>query len=600
MENDSKNEASQGRHAAPSNDQTERLHVEYPTADERYGRGSASTGASASAGASASGAEQRAERPQRAEVDATKRMERTPASSSDKRGQRGAASSGYVSYAAGSSRGGKARGGRGGAAPTSGYVAASAGGKRRHPGKVIGITLLVVVLILVAVYVGVASYFQDHFYPNTVIGDVNVSLMSTDEATQALEDEIGDYTLSISGEDFELELSAEEASLDVDEAAVVADASADRDPWSWPVEVFEEHDESDMLVTATDGTGLEDSINAAVEDFNASAVQPTDATVAYNEDSATFEVSSEELGTALDAEGIVEIATEALMALETSVEVTDEQLLQPSVFADDERLTSAADTANTMIATDLSFTLNGEEVATLDGSQVIDWVSIDEEYNVTLDSDAASAWVQEVAADWETVGTERSWTRADGKECTVEGGDWGWSVDVDGLVSTVQDSLAAGSTEAIEIPFSSEGEVYTGVGERDWGERYCDIDLSEQHVYFYDENGDLVWESDCVTGTPDGERDTPTGVYSINWKSSPETLTGYDEDGEIEYESEVTYWMPFVGSSIGLHDATWQSEFGGTRYKDGYGSHGCVNLPLEEAGELYDIIETGDVVVVHW
>ena len=360
MEDSSKNEASQGRHAAPSNDQTERLRVEYSAADESYGRESASAGA---AGDERSAP--RADRADRGGVDAAKRLERTPASSSDKRsGQRGAAASGYVSYAAGSSRGG-GRGGRGSAgSSSSGYVAASAGGKRRHPGRVIAITLLVVILILAAVYVGVASYFQDHFYPNTVIGDVNVSLMSTDEATQALEDEIDDYTLSISGEDFELELSAEEASLDVDEAAVVADASADRDPWSWPVEVFEEHDESDMLVTATDGTGLEDSITAAVEEFNASAVQPTDATVTYNEDSAAFEVTSEELGTALDAEGIVEIATEALMALETSVEVTDEQLLQPSVFADDELLISAADTANTMIATDLSFTLNGEEVAT--------------------------------------------------------------------------------------------------------------------------------------------------------------------------------------------------------------------------------------------
>ena len=72
------------------------------------------------------------------------------------------------------------------------------------------------------------------------------------------------------------------------------------------------------------------------------------------------------------------------------------------------------------------------------------------------------------------------------------------------------------------------------------------------------------------------------------------------ETGEPEYKTEVKYWIPFIGNSIGLHDATWQTSFGGTRYKDGFGSHGCVNISLDAAAALYDIIKPGDVVVVHW
>ena len=30
-------------------------------------------------------------------------------------------------------------------------------------------------------------------------------------------------------------------------------------------------------------------------------------------------------------------------------------------------------------------------------------------------------------------------------------------------------------------------------------------------------------------------------------------------------------------------------------YKDGYGSHGCVNLPPAKAKELYSLIHSGDV-----
>ena len=59
--------------------------------------------------------------------------------------------------------------------------------------------------------------------------------------------------------------------------------------------------------------------------------------------------------------------------------------------------------------------------------------------------------------------------------------------------------------------------------------------------------------------------------------------------------------MAFIGNSIGLHDASWrsESEFGGDTYKYS-GSHGCVNLPPSKAGKLYDILEIGTPVIVHY
>ena len=40
--------------------------------------------------------------------------------------------------------------------------------------------------------------------------------------------------------------------------------------------------------------------------------------------------------------------------------------------------------------------------------------------------------------------------------------------------------------------------------------------------------------------------------------------------------------------------------FGGTLYQQGRGSHGCVNLPVGSAADLFGIIQSGDVVVCHW
>ena len=172
-------------------------------------------------------------------------------------------------------------------------------------------------------------------------------------------------------------------------------------------------------------------------------------------------------------------------------------------------------------------------------------------------------------------------------------------VKKDGQPVKKNQKTEAGADYTVEIPNATSGDAYNGVGGRDWGNRYIDIDLAEQHVYFYDDSGALAWESDCISGIPDGTHDTSVGVFWMNAMQSPGKLTGY-ENGQKIYESTVQYWMPFDGNAIGLHDADWQPDFGGTMYKDGYGSHGCVNLPPAKAKELYSLIHSGDCVVSHW
>ena len=117
----------------------------------------------------------------------------------------------------------------------------------------------------------------------------------------------------------------------------------------------------------------------------------------------------------------------------------------------------------------------------------------------------------------------------------------------------------------------------------------------------YDGSGSLIWESSLVSGDPSEDRGTPEGVWAINSNmSTDQTLLGLDEnhDGEPDYKSHVNYWMPFKDNLIAFHDAGWRGSFGGSIYW-GNGSHGCVNLPPAAAAELFELVEVGDVVVVH-
>jgi lipoprotein-anchoring transpeptidase ErfK/SrfK len=56
--------------------------------------------------------------------------------------------------------------------------------------------------------------------------------------------------------------------------------------------------------------------------------------------------------------------------------------------------------------------------------------------------------------------------------------------------------------------------------------------------------------------------------------------------------------MPFYEGQ-GLHDATWRYRFGGNIYR-GNGSHGCVNLPLWAAAEIYEAVETGTAIIIFY
>ena len=100
-------------------------------------------------------------------------------------------------------------------------------------------------------------------------------------------------------------------------------------------------------------------------------------------------------------------------------------------------------------------------------------------------------------------------------------------------------------------------------------------------------------------GTLDATVSTAGPLGAIEAKLKPEKEESEEKkpDGTYEYETQVTYWMPFNGG-VGFHDASWRSSFGGTIYQYN-GSHGCINMPYEKAKTLYNNISTGYYVVVY-
>jgi lipoprotein-anchoring transpeptidase ErfK/SrfK len=128
------------------------------------------------------------------------------------------------------------------------------------------------------------------------------------------------------------------------------------------------------------------------------------------------------------------------------------------------------------------------------------------------------------------------------------------------------------------------------LGEDDIGDNYIEVDIGKQMLY-YIVDGNVDTSMRIVTGNTSKENDTPPGVYAIYFMQKNRTLRGPN------YASFVHYWMAFYGN-YGIHDATWRGDFGGELYVKS-GSHGCVNIPLKEAGPLYEKVSVGLPVIVH-
>ena len=235
----------------------------------------------------------------------------------------------------------------------------------------------------------------------------------------------------------------------------------------------------------------------------------------------------------------------------------------------------------------------GEQEEKLTGETFTSWFTGIKDGQIEIDRAQAAAYIASLAGKYDTAGTARTFHTTAGQDVVLTG-PYGWklnqAVETDTLLLLIQ----TGTSQEREPVYSATAASRTAP---DWGNTYVEVDMGNQHVYLY-ENGAIVWDAPCVTGNVSKNYTTPEGIYSLTYKQTDRVLRGpLQADGTYEYESPVSYWMPFNGG-IGLHDANWREKFGGTIYQYA-GSHGCINLPPASVKALYDRIDKGTPVICH-
>ena len=316
------------------------------------------------------------------------------------------------------------------------------------------------------------------------------------------------------------------------------------------------------------------------------------AEIRYSKKNKKFVIVKQVAGTQIDEERLrnyVDKTLEAefqdkLLTGEVKIDLNQQAYKQPSVKASKElkkELKSLNGQLKKYRKATITYTF-GNTTETLDSKTVNSWISI-QGTKIIIDQEQAGTFISQLANKYNTIYVPRTFHTSMGTDVTVEDNEYGYRIDQSGELSQLLSDLKSGKDVVREPVYSSKGLQRNGTD--DLAGSYIEVSLDAQHLWLYKDGG-LVTETDIVSGAPTEERHTYTGAWPIAYKASPFTLTS-DAYG---YDTKVKYWMPFVYGQ-GLHDAPWQSAFGGNRYKTGNGSHGCINLPEEEAAIIYENID---------
>ncbi len=453
--------------------------------------------------------------------------------------------------------------------------------------------------VLLLLYLGISFYFSSHLFFNTSLDGYDCSGKTASQAEEILQKRAAEYELKIiskdgksyviPGQDIDVSMKNNEASIE----KVIGEQNA----FAWIAALFEKHNQEISLEISYNAEKA-DSIISAQDILNEEGTESVSAYPKY--DGTQFVVEPEVYGTKVDGEMLKEKMDKAVKSLNPSLDLEKEECYStPKYTSESEEVKAACDLMNQYCKTSITYTM-GEDVV-LDKNTISGWLHTDENMNVSIDENAVKSWLEEFGNKYDTVGVTRNFTTPTGKSATVSGGTYGWSIDEDTEFTAILDAVKKGETLSKEPAYYIGGEAASHTMP-DWGTTFAEVDLSQQHMW-YVKDGAVQLETDVVTGEPIPSMITPEGVYSILEKSLDEVLVGETNPatGQPIYRTPVDYWMRVTWTGIGFHDANWQSAFGGTLNQiHGIGSHGCINMPVDKAAALYDMIEIGTPVVIHY
>ena len=469
--------------------------------------------------------------------------------------------------------------------------------KKRIVLIVVSSILLLLLFAVGGVYFYGVSRYRSQFLRGTRINGIDCSDMAPSEVCTILDSQISDYTLEVSGRN---PRNPEEKALlgtitpgDVslcrkDTALLVGQIFAAQNPYEWFKMLWEDGQD---YTFEQEVTFEPEQLASVVGGWEACAsgvtIDPKDAYISeYLAENNAYQVIPDTRGSRMDSKKAMPAIEKALYSMEKQVDIEDTGCYNSAkITADDQQLCSIVEQVNSWLGASIHYNWYGTEF-TVGQEELKTWVSLQDGQPV-LDEDAVRAFVKDAKKQYDPYGHTYVFRTSLGVDLKLKCKS-GWVTDPEKEGEELIALIKEGAVTDRQPVSQTENYVFF---DGTIGDSYAEVDLSNQHMYFY-YKGELLLETDVVSGDVLTSHATPEGIYAVTFKQRDRILRGPG------YESFVHYWMPFYGG-YGMHDAMWRRAFGGSIFLEN-GSHGCVNLPLKKAETIYGCVETGFPVICYY
>lgn len=123
---------------------------------------------------------------------------------------------------------------------------------------------------------------------------------------------------------------------------------------------------------------------------------------------------------------------------------------EADVTRDSSELQNMVNMYNSLAKANITYTF-GDETVTLDGNTIKNWLQFDEKGQLLPDDGAFRQhvvdYVAQLAADHDTVGTERQFETTSGRIVYVYGSAYGWKIDQDKEAAQLMQEIQSGTRQ---------------------------------------------------------------------------------------------------------------------------------------------------------
>lgn len=465
---------------------------------------------------------------------------------------------------------------------------------------IICIIILALLLIATAGYFGLGYYYQNSYSYGTYINGMYVTGMTVEEVNNKFVNDFkydGITVTDIKGVNYTV--SAEDAAFTVDYSEDLQRIKNAQNPYYWGYYYFYAMNNYTIEPVITVDSDLIKERLAKTTLFKGNVHEKSNKAQIVKTEDHGYVLIDNTKNTIKQTE-TTDYIIEAMLSAKPTLD-----LAELDVYTDELATEEYAKTMMLWKKIDdfqsfkYTYQINTKEQEVIDESVVCNWMLLDEngdfvydeDGNIALDESKIYEYAKYLADKYDTVKRDREFlsTRGDvikfeGKQCT-----YGNDINEDKEAQLLLEAFLNKESGIVREPEYVVKAM--SQGENDIGDTYVEADLGNQHLYYYKE-GELVFDTDVVSGCTRNGHSTPTMLCYVYFKQKNRTLRGEN------YTSFVYYWMAIRGA-YGIHDATWRNKFGGELYKSS-GSHGCINIPKAKAAELYQILDVGTPVLVFY